>query len=206
MDSMYTEFSNLPQELSTSRSRDRYTRVAIVLHWLVALAVPAMFVLGAWMVDLGYYDPWRKEAPEIHKAVGVLLFLIVVARLAWRLFHRPPAPLPTHAPWERRSAAVVHVLLYVLLLATMLAGYLISTADGRPIEVFGWFSVPALISGLPNQEDIAGELHLWLAILLLSLAAVHALAALKHHFVDRDRTLLRMLGLGSNRGEPTDDV
>ncbi len=202
---MYTEFSNLPQELSASRNRDRYTRVAIVLHWLVALAVPAMFVLGAWMVDLGYYDPWRKEAPEIHKAVGVLLFLVVLLRLAWRLVHRPPAPLATHAPWERRSAAVVHALLYVLLFATMFAGYLISTADGRPIEVFGWFSVPALVSHLPNQEDIAGEIHLWLAILLISLAAAHALAALKHHFVDHDGTLMRMLGSRRDRSELDDD-
>jgi cytochrome b561 len=103
---------------------------------------------------------------------------------------------------ERLLASSAHALLYVLLFAVMLAGYLISTADGRAIDVFGLFSVPATLTAIENQEDIAGEIHLVLAIVLVSLAAVHALAALKHHFIDRDRTLKRMLGLGgqaSNR-------
>jgi cytochrome b561 len=78
----------------------------------------------------------------------------------------------------------------------MLAGYLISTADGRAIEVFGLFNVPALVTGIPNMEDSAGQAHLVLAISLISLATLHALAALKHHFFDRDQTLRRMLGLG----------
>ncbi|TCT19400.1 cytochrome b561-like protein [Thiobaca trueperi] len=76
----------------------------------------------------------------------------------------------------------------------MASGYLISTADGRSLDVFGLFSVPAILTGLPDQADLAGEVHLVLAIALVTLAAVHALAALKHHFIDRDATLLRMLG------------
>jgi cytochrome b561 len=76
----------------------------------------------------------------------------------------------------------------------MLSGYLISTADGRGLEVFDWFSVPATLSGLDRQEDIAGEVHLYLAWTVIVLAALHALAALKHHFIDRDPTLMRMLG------------
>ncbi|MGF1643626.1 MAG: cytochrome b [Thiotrichales bacterium] len=171
-----------------------YGLIAIALHWVVAATVIGMFALGLWMVDLGYYDPWRKAAPEIHKAIGVLLFIAMVARSAWRLLHPPPTPLATHAAWERRAAIAMHRLLYVLLFATMIAGYLISTADGRSIDVFGWFAVPATVSGLPNQEDIAGVIHLALAITVVVLAGVHALAALKHHFQDRDSTLLRMLG------------
>ncbi|MOA52423.1 hypothetical protein D3C78_1757160 [compost metagenome] len=76
----------------------------------------------------------------------------------------------------------------------MFSGYLISTADGRGIEVFGWFTVPATLSGIDGQEDIAGVVHLWLAWGLIGMAALHALAALKHHFIDRDATLSQMLG------------
>ena len=81
----------------------------------------------------------------------------------------------------------------------MLAGYLISTADGRGISVFGWFDVPASITSIPEQEDVAGAVHFYLAWGLVILAGLHGLAALKHHFIDRDTTLLRMLG----RAQPT---
>ncbi len=175
-------------------SHDTYGLVAVFLHWLVALVVAGLFGLGLWMVELTYYDDWYRTAPAIHKGVGVLLFISVTLRLGWRLVGPRPGPLATHSMLERRIAKITHALLYTLLFAVMLSGYLISTADGRPIDVFGLFSVPALISGLPDQADVAGEIHLILAISLVSLAGVHALAALKHHLIDRDRTLLRMLG------------
>lgn len=171
-----------------------YGVVAIALHWLVALAVIGLFGLGLWMTELDYYDAWYKRGPALHKGIGILLFLVVTFRLAWRRLDPVPQPEPTHAPWERRLARITHAALYLLLFAVTIAGYLISTADGRPIDVFGLFSVPALISGLDNQEDIAGEIHELLAFGLVGLASLHALAALKHHFIDRDRTLRRMLG------------
>lgn len=171
-----------------------YGLVAVLLHWLVAIAVVGLFTLGLWMVELSYYDDWYRRAPAIHKAVGVLLFVIVLLRLGWRARGPQPAPLASHSRLERRAAGAAHVLLYGLLLAVMLSGYLISTADGRPIDVFGLLQVPALISDLPSQADVAGKVHLYLAIALVSLAGVHALAALKHHWIDRDPTLLRILG------------
>jgi cytochrome b561 len=171
-----------------------YGLIAVLLHWLVAVTVVALFALGLWMVELTYYDDWYRTAPAIHKAVGVLLFIVVALRLGWRTRGPRPAPLPSHSTLERRTAATAHVLLYVLLFAVMLSGYLISTADGRSIDVLGVFQVPAVISDLPGQADIAGKVHLYLAIILVSLAGLHALAALKHHVVDRDPTLLRMLG------------
>ena len=76
------------------------------------------------------------------------------------------------------------------------------TADGEPISVFGWFSVPATLSGLPDQADVAGEIHLYLAWALVVFAVLHAFAALKHHFIDRDPTLKRMLGRSSNEQQP----
>jgi cytochrome b561 len=89
----------------------------------------------------------------------------------------------------------MHLLLYLVLFCVMLSGYLISTADGRAVEVFTLFEIPAIIYGMDGQEDIAGDIHFALAILLIGLVAVHAGAAIRHHFVDKDRTLKRMLGL-----------
>lgn len=171
-----------------------YGLVAVTLHWVVALTVIGMFTLGLWMTSLTYYDPWYRQGPWLHKGIGVPLFLVVVVRIAWRRFSPPPEPLASHAAWECTGAKLAHTLLYVLLLVVMFSGYLISTADGRPLEVFGVIEVPAMISGIEQQEEIAGTVHLVLASTLVGLAAFHALAAFKHHFIDRDRTLLRMLG------------
>ncbi len=174
--------------------RERYGAVSVLLHWLVALAVFGLFGLGLWMTGLTYYDAWYTRAPWLHKGIGVTLLAVVILRLAWRLVSPPPPPPATHAPWERRGAALAHGLLYLLLLTVMATGYLISTADGRPLEVLGLFTIPALVTGIERQEDVAGSVHLVLASTLVGLAALHALAALKHHFIDADRTLLRMLG------------
>lgn len=171
-----------------------YGLVSVGIHWLMALVIPGLFALGLWMVDLTYYDAWYKRAPEIHKGIGVLLFLTLVFRVFWRGINPKPRPEPGLSAFEQAAASVAHTALYLLLFAVTLSGYLISTADGRPIVVFGLFQVPATIAGLSNQADFAGQVHLILAIALVSLAGVHALAALKHHFIDRDGTLVRMLG------------
>lgn len=170
--------------------------VTIVVHWLVAVTVFSLFGLGLYMVELDYYDSMYKTAPDIHKSVGILLFLVILFRLIWRLLNTTPQPLENHKRWEVMLAHWVHMALYGLLIVLMVSGYLISTADGRAISVFNWFDVPSLISGIDNLEDWAGEVHEILAYLLMSFAAVHALGALKHHFIDKDRTLLRMLGTG----------
>lgn len=184
-------------------SEQGYGIVAVSLHWLVAIIVFGLFALGLWMVDLTYYSPWYRTAPNLHKSIGVLLFGILVLRLLWSLTNPRPLPEPTLSPFERRASVVMHWLLYLLLFAVMLSGYLISTADGRAIEVFGLLEIPATLTGLPNQADVAGKVHLALAITLIALATFHALAALKHHFFDRDRTLTRMLGLSGPRANRT---
>lgn len=175
---------------------DRYGTVSVLLHWATAALVVGLFGLGLWMTSLSYYDPWYRTGPWLHKGLGVALVTLLVLRLAWRAVNHRPAPEPGHSRTERVAARVAHLALYGLLFAVAVAGYLISTADGRPLEVFGWFEIPALVTGIPNQEDVAGEVHYWFAVSLVSLAAVHALAALKHHLLDRDRTLRRMLGRG----------
>lgn len=174
--------------------RDHWGVVSITIHWLTAMTVFGLFGLGLWMTGLTYYDAWYQKGPDLHRSIGALLFLLTVGRLLWRHFDGRPRELPEHMPWERTVAKLAHIALYMLLFAVMLSGYLISTADGRPLSVFGWFSIPATLSGIEGQEDIAGVIHLSLAITLITLALMHAGAALKHHIIDRDLTLKRMLG------------
>lgn len=175
-----------------------YGIIAIALHWLVALSVFGLFALGLWMVELTYYDDWYRTAPNIHKGVGIINFVIVFLWLLWRLTNPHPRPEPNLSQFERSASSLVQWLLIFLLLLVATSGYLISTADGRPIDVFGLVQVPATITGLPNQADTAGAIHLALAITLISIACIHASAAIKHHFIDRDRTLSRMLGRRAN--------
>ncbi|MBB3059765.1 cytochrome b/b6 domain-containing protein [Microbulbifer rhizosphaerae] len=177
-------------------SNTEYGWVAIALHWLMAPAIIGMFALGWWMRQLSYYDPWYRQGPELHKGVGIILLGLLLVRLAWKFMNPSPAAEAGTPRWQETLARLAHSVIYLLLLAIMLSGYLISTADGRPIDVFGLFEVPATIRGIESQEDIAGLVHEVLAWSLMALVALHALAALKHHFIDRDATLRKMLGRG----------
>jgi cytochrome b561 len=175
-------------------STSHYGLVSILMHWLVALAVFGLFGLGYWMVGLDYYSGWYKTAPDLHKSIGLVLFAVMLLRVLWRWFSPPPASLPSHGRMTRLGSKLGHSFLYLGLFVLMISGYLISTADGRGIEVFGLFEVPASLTSIPDQEDVAGLVHEYLAWALVIFAGVHALAALKHHVIDRDRTLLRMFG------------
>ncbi len=184
----------LMQLRNTSR---RYGIISISLHWIFAIAVYAMFGLGLWMVTLSYYDGWYHQAPELHKSIGVLLMMGLVIRVIWRHISPPPAAPKTHSKFTRISAVAAHITLYALLFALLISGYLISTAEGKPISVFGIFDVPATLADAGSQADIAGVIHLWLAWSVVILSVLHGLAALKHHFINKDDTLKRMLGRSS---------
>lgn len=179
---------------------DGYGWVAIVLHWLMALLILGLFALGTWMVELDYYDPWYHRAPALHKAIGVLTLILLCIRIGWRMHN--PQPTLSGRPWERHAALTVHRLHYVLMATVMLAGYLIPTAKGQGIDVFGWFTAPALVQLDQRGSDLAGRIHWLAAWLLVALVIVHAAAALKHHFVDRDTTLLRMISNPIRQGGP----
>lgn len=170
-----------------------YGLIAILLHWLMAVVIIGLFTVGLWMTELNYYSPWYKTAPDWHKSVGILLFGLWGLRLIWRAVNTRPHPLASHKNWEKALAAVTHVVIYCLILLVVISGYMISTADGRAVSVFGWFEIPAVTTGIDNQEDIAGEFHFYLACSLIGLAGLHAGAALKHHFLDKDSTLKRMI-------------
>ncbi|MGE8497353.1 MAG: cytochrome b [Pseudomonas sp.] len=175
-------------------SSDRYGLVSILLHWLVALTVFGLFGLGYWMVGLDYYSSWYKTGPDLHKSIGIVLFVVMLGRVLWRWVSPAPQTLASHGRLTRLGAKFGHAFLYLGLFVLMISGYLISTADGRGIPVFGLFEVPATLTSIPDQEDLAGLVHEYLAWALVIFAGIHGLAALKHHFIDRDRTLTRMFG------------
>lgn len=180
--------------MQLKNSSTHFGLVAVALHWLVAFTVFCMFGLGLWMTGLDYYDSWYQQGPLLHKSIGILLFFVLTFRLTWRFITPPPLGLSSHRRWEVKLAHTTHFLLYLLLLAIMMSGYLISTADARAIEVFDWFSIPATVTSIPEQEDTAGQIHFILACSVIGLVLLHSVAAFKHHFIDRDRTLKRVFG------------
>ena len=167
-----------------------YGIVSRLLHWLMALAIFALFGLGVWMVGLGYYHPLYHTAPHWHKSVGLIVAFALVARVVWRLANVRPSD-DDLSPLERVAARVAHWSFYGLLFVIAVSGYLMSTADGRPVAVFEWVSLPSPGTN-PGLESTAGAIHMWVSYLVIALAVVHTAAALKHHFIDRTSTLRRM--------------
>ena len=167
-----------------------YGIVSRLFHWLMAIAIIAMFVLGVWMVGLDYYSPYYNSAPDIHRSVGMLLLFALIVRWLWRAVNVKPSDAEL-SPVEKTAARAVHWGFYLLLLALLVSGYFISTAGGEPISVFGWFNVPSIFQ-MRGLESRAGYIHKILAYGVIALAAVHTLAALKHHYVDKTAVLKRM--------------
>lgn len=170
----------------------RYTRTAMSLHWLIAIAIFGTFALGTYMSDLRV-SPTMLKLYSWHKWIGVTLFMLVIVRLAWRLAHPPPA-LPAHMPaLERLAAHLGHLALYGLMFAIPITGWLMSSAKGFQTVWFGVVPIPDLLGKDAALGDLFQQVHLWLNYALLALVVVHMAAALKHHFIDRDDVLLRML-------------
>jgi cytochrome b561 len=167
-----------------------YGLITRLTHWIMAAGIIGLFALGLWMVTLDYYSPYYTTAPNIHRSIGILLLILLMLRFLWRLANPRPDDSELK-PWERTASRIVHWGFYPLLFALMVSGYLISTADGRPIAVFDWFTVPSLVAR-KGLEDQAGEVHEWLAYLTIAVVVLHAAASLKHHFVDHSRILSRM--------------
>ena len=126
--------------LKMKNTTQAYGLVSRILHWSMAIAFFAMFGLGFWMVDLGYYDPWAKKAPDIHRSVGIILMAVLIFRLIWKIINIEPSNDHLKKS-ERILAKITHWAFYGLLFVLFFAGYFISTADGRSIDVFGLFSV-----------------------------------------------------------------
>ncbi|MCU0971265.1 MAG: cytochrome b [Gammaproteobacteria bacterium] len=170
----------------------RYTATAIGLHWLIALAIFATFTLGVYMHDLPL-SPDKLRLYSWHKWAGVTIFLLVVLRVAWRLTHQPPELPATVPAWQRRVAALAHGLLYVLMLAIPLSGWLMSSAKGFPTVLYGVLPLPDLLGKDAQLGELLATVHKALNLTMAGLVLAHVGAALKHHVIDRDDVLRRML-------------
>jgi len=172
--------------------RPGYTRTAIALHWLLAALILANLAFGLSIVDLPV-SPRKLRYFSWHKWLGVTIFALSAARLAWRLWH-PAPPLPAGMRgWERRLAHASHALLYALFLAAPLTGWLFSSAAGFQTVYLGLLPIPDLLHKNKELADVLRLAHRYINYSLAALIAVHAVAALKHHFVDRDDVLSRMI-------------
>ena len=162
------------------------------LHWLIALAVLGMLGVGLYMTGMRI-SPQKIQLYMTHKSIGLTVLALMLVRVVYRLKNPAPA-LPVDMPgWQKAASHISHVLLYLLLLVMPISGWLMNGASGFPMKYFGLVRVPDLVAR--NQENLAlfKAIHFYIAWTLIALIAVHVLAALKHHFIDRDSVLRRML-------------
>lgn len=168
----------------------RFGLVAIVLHWLIAILIIGMITIGLYMVSL----PIGLEKLKFygwHKEYGFLILGLVTIRLLWRFINiTPDLAIPA---WEALAARLVHWIFYGFMLALPITGWLLSSAAGLPASFFGLFTVPSLIAPDTRLMHLFQEIHEWLGYSLILLIFLHTAAALKHHFIDKDTILKRMI-------------
>ena len=178
----------------------RYSTVAIILHWMIALGILAQIVMGLAMTHLSIPIGLKFQLYQLHKSIGITVLLAVFLRLAWRLANRPPALPTAMPPLERLAAEATHWLLYALMFAIPLTGWAEVTVSPYHIptvlfRLVPWPNFPGLAGFAGNKlaDSIATFVHTRLAFLIIALLGLHAAAALRHHFLLRDGILRRML-------------
>lgn len=177
----------------------RYSGVAMALHWIVAIAVIANWRIAESAEHAGSQAA-RSAMMGNHFALGVLIFLAVLARLVWRNSKGVPPPQSGHADWENALAKLVHYLFYALLLVMPLAGWLAMSKNGSPISMWGIVEIPPLpVAPDPDGAKAIFEQHATAGTVLLGLIVVHILGTLKHTLIDKDGNLFRMVPLGTPR-------
>jgi cytochrome b561 len=173
-------------------SSEHWGAISIGLHWLSFLLVVAVGLIGWLMTDMPT-GVQKIQVYSLHKSLGLTVLAITAMRLLWRLSGRAPEPAPNTPVWQELSARLAHGALYVLLLATSLSGWWFNSAAGYPLRWFGLVKLPAIASFDKEMKALARETHETLFYVLAVVVAVHAAAALWHHYRLKDRTLIRML-------------
>ena len=173
-------------------SRSRYTAVAQSLHWVIAALIVTQFIL-AWSADGLPLGMHKLALLARHKSVGMTVLMLAVLRLLWRFWHRPPALPAGMTPIERILAQVTHIAFYVLLFLMPLTGWMMSSAKNYSVSWFGLFTWPNLIGQNEAAFNFLKSTHDTMSGILFAIAVLHVLAALKHHFWNRDDVLVRML-------------
>lgn len=171
---------------------ERYGIVAKLFHWVMALLVVCLLCIGLYMTQESLGDA-RYKFYGWHKEFGILVLMLVVLRMAWRVRSYIPSLPDTMPSWQKWAAHITHWALYFFMVAMPLTGWIMSSAGGHEISFFGLFNLPALIEPNKSLSHFMAELHEYIAYGLIATIILHVLAALKHHFIDKDTILKRML-------------
>ena len=175
----------------------RYTKTAMLLHWLIAVLIVSAFTLGWIMTDIPGFSPTKLRYFAWHKWLGVTVLGFAALRALWRLFNKPPAPPAGLPAWQHMAAEAMHMLLYVFIFAVPVSGYLFTLSAGIPVVYLNLFKLPVFMDANPEWKPVLREIHYWLNMSMAAAVALHVAAALKHHFIDRDNILKRMLPFGN---------
>lgn len=173
-------------------SAQRFGLVSIFLHWVMAALIIGLLALGLFMIEQKT-GPLRSALYSWHKSLGVAVLILVIGRLGWRFHSVRPGALPHYKRWEIFLAGLVQRLLYLAMLIMPLSGWAMSSAKGYPVKFFGLFSLPALVPESKALVALAQDTHEIAAWALIFLILLHFLSAIKHHFINRDETIRRML-------------
>lgn len=188
---------------SMQRPVEKFGRVAIALHWIIAAILVLSAISGLTTV---YVDDTRtsRTALEVHQTIGFVIFLLAMARLYWRITHAPPPPPEGYSRAQKITAAVTHVTLYLFILGMPISGYVGLAARGREIPVFGLFNLPHLTPRSFDLSASATTLHFYAQFAMYVLVVLHVAAALYHHFILKDDVMRRMLpGKAALQGDTT---
>lgn len=179
--------------IKVRNSTERYGVVARVMHWSIGLLIVAQLVLGFWTFEFMERDAIRSANVALHRALGVVLLIMILARIAWRTYDEPPALPASMSAQERTGARLGHTLLYILMLAMPILGLLVSDTGGRATDVFGLFTVPVMVGENEGLHEFFEDAHKLGAYALGLLIIVHFGAAMLHRFIRRDGVAERML-------------
>ncbi|WP_417793864.1 cytochrome b [Terasakiella pusilla] len=178
--------------MSLRNTKTAFGRVAKFFHWSMVFGFIALYVIGFTMTDLPI-GPEMFERIALHKSIGIGVLALAVMRLIWRFSNPNPALPDTMASSERWGAHFSHIALYTVMMVMPLSGWAMSSAANYPVSVFGWFTLPNILAPSKAAVDFLKEFHGLLAWGILGLLALHVLAALKHHYINKDNVLTRML-------------
>jgi cytochrome b561 len=174
----------------------RYSMVAIVLHWLIAIAVIVNWRIAQAAEHVADSEKLAAYAP--HKALGMTILFLTVLRILWRIMKKPPDLASSLKPWEAALSKILHWIFYLLLIGLPLGGWLANSHYGQGVDIFGLFTVPALpVAVNPDIGQAIFEVHATFGTGLILLVALHILGALKHQFLDKDGNIYRMLPWGT---------
>ena len=171
----------------------RYTKAAIIFHWVIAILTFTMIGLGLYMTGIPKGTPDRAFYFNLHKSIGVTTAFLVIVRLWWRARNPPPLLPSSMRPWEIQASKVNHALLYMCLIVMPLSGFAATQFTKYGVNYFGLFKIPPMGSENKLAYDLLQGIHGVTAVLLIALVVIHVLAALKHLLIDRDRVFQRML-------------